>query len=60
MFFCFQVVSGVAFGWYLDLFFGYLEKSLVDDLEKVLVFVHCVNSILAPDFLPSWRYGLWH
>ena len=57
----FQVGSGAALGWYLDLFFGYLEMSFVDDFEKVLVFVRCVNSILTPVFLlPCYRYGRWH
>ena len=60
--FCyFQVVSGVAFGWYLDVFFGYLEVSFVDDFENVLVFLRSVNSILIPDLLlPCYRYGRWH
>ena len=44
MIFWFQVVSGAAFGWYLDFFFGYLETSFVDDFEKVIVFVRCGNS----------------
>ena len=44
MIFWFQMVSGAALGWYLELFFGYLEMSLVDDFEKVIVFVCCVIS----------------
>ena len=56
--FCFQVVSGVAFGSYLDVFFGYLEMYFMDGFEKALVFVRCVNSILTPVFLLScYRYG---
>ena len=35
---CFWVVFGPLF--------GYLEMSFVDDFEKILVFVRCVNSIL--------------
>ena len=51
-------MSGASFGWYLDRYFGYLEMSFVDDFEKVLVFVRCVNSILTPVFLlPCYRYG---
>ena len=61
MFFCFQMVSGAAFGQYLDIFFGYLEMSFMDDFEKELVFVRCVHSILAPDFLLlCYRYGRWY
>ena len=56
--FWFQMVSGAAFGRRLDLFFGCLEMSFVDDFDKILVFVRCVNSILTPDFLLlCYRYG---
>ena len=59
--FWFQVVSGTAFGKRLDLFLGCLEMSFVNDFEKILVFVRCVNSILTPDLLfPCYRHGRWH
>ena len=47
----FQVGSGAWFWVVCGPFFGYLEMSFVDDFEKVLVFVRCVNSILIPVFL---------